>query len=93
MSFIDDLRYMVKDMLQNVSLLKVKTIRSIGRKPMRFEHDSGGSITFNSDGTIDIIGLTSSVIPDPLEVSTIQSKDTEDLTFESATGVFIFKVK
>ena len=59
MSFVNDLREMVKDMLQNVSLLKVKNIRSIGRKPMRIEHDAGGSITFNADGTITIIGSTS----------------------------------
>lgn len=61
MSFTDDLTGLIKDMLQNVSLLKVKNIRSIGRKPMRFEHDSGSSITFNADGTIDIIGYTAGV--------------------------------
>jgi len=59
MSFTDDLKGLINDMLLNVSLLKVKTIRSIGRKPMRLEHDSGGSITFNADGTIDIVGSTS----------------------------------
>jgi hypothetical protein len=58
MSFVNDLKGFINDMLQNVSLLKVKTIRSIGRKPMRLEHDSGSSIEFNADGTIDIIGYT-----------------------------------
>lgn len=58
MSFVNDLKGLITDMLQNVSLLKVKTIRSIGRKPMRLEHDSGSSIEFNADGTIDITGYT-----------------------------------
>lgn len=64
MSFIDDLKGLINDILQNVSLLKVKTVRSIGRKPMRFEHDSGGSITFNADGTIDIIGYDAGILTD-----------------------------
>jgi len=52
MSFTDDLKGLIHDMLLNVSLLKVKTIRSIGRKPMRLEHDSGGNLEFRSDGRV-----------------------------------------
>ena len=59
MSLADTVKSIVRQMLMNVGLMKVKNIRSIGRNPMRIEHDSGGYIQFNPDGTIDINGYIS----------------------------------
>lgn len=53
---IKELKAFVNSMLMNVQLMRVKNIRSIGRNKLRIEHDSGGSVVFNSDGTISITG-------------------------------------
>lgn len=87
MSFISELKGLVNDMLQNVSLLKVKTIRSIGRNPLRIEHDSGGVIQFNADGTIDITGVTSGGVINIVEDLTPQLGGDLDCNGHDITGV------
>jgi len=96
MSLADTIKKLVSDFIRDTMIITLERINSNGREPIILRHSSGASVELRDDGDVYVNGaevLTGSSIPDPLEVSTIQSKSGDNMLIESDTGVFVFRTR